>query len=63
MWHSHQNEVIACIAMLIAATILRLSPSYVRKAFFIVMLGTGLLAAVASWSDSAAGIVVASLFG
>ena len=63
MWYAHQSEVIACIAILIAATILRLSPSYVRKAFFVVVFGTGLLAAVASLSDNVASIVVASLFG
>jgi hypothetical protein len=63
MWYIHQNEVIACVAMLIAATILRLSPSYVRKAFFIVMFGTGVLAAVASFADTAAAAAVESLFG
>jgi hypothetical protein len=63
MWYAHQSQVIACAAMLIAAAILHLSPSFVRKAFFIVMFGTGMLAAVASLADSAASAAVAALFG
>lgn len=62
MWGSH-NEIIACVALLLAATILRLSPSYVRLAFFIIVFGTGLLAAVASISSSIAGVAVERLFG
>ena len=62
MWGSH-NQIIACAAMLLAATILRLSPSYVRKAFFVLVFATGLLAAVASIADTAASAAVLSLFG
>ncbi|HZK90683.1 MAG TPA: hypothetical protein VFC56_11095 [Stellaceae bacterium] len=62
MSYSH-NQIIACAAILLAATILRLSPSYLRKAFFVLMFGTGLLAAVASIADTFANAAVASLFG
>jgi hypothetical protein len=63
MWYVHQNEVIGCIAILIAMIILRSGSTAVRTAFFIVMFGTGVLAALASFADNAAGFAVSSLFG
>ncbi|MBV8777537.1 MAG: hypothetical protein JO032_01230 [Alphaproteobacteria bacterium] len=59
----HVNQILACAAILIAGLVLRLSPSYVRAAFFIVIFGTGLLAAMATLADSAASAAVMSLFG
>ena len=63
MWYVHQNEVIACVAILIATMILRSSRSTLKSAFVILIFGTGILAAMASFADIAAEAAVSSLFG
>jgi hypothetical protein len=57
------DQVIGCAALLLAAAILRLSPSWVRYAFFIVVFGCGVLAVAGGFATSFAGAAVARLFG
>jgi len=63
MWHVPQHELIACAAILLAAVILGFAPPYVRRAFFIIVFATGLLAWVANVADGFAGVAVFRLFG
>jgi hypothetical protein len=63
MWDVHQNELIACAAILLAGTILGLAPGYLRKAFFILVFGAGLMAWVANIAEAFAAAAVVSLFG
>jgi hypothetical protein len=63
MAYCYIQQLIACAAILLAVILFQLLPSYVRKAFFIVMFGTGMLAAVAGIADSAANAAVLALFG
>lgn len=57
------NQLVACSALLLAAVILRLSPSWVRRAFFIVVFGCGLLAVAGGFATSMADAAVSALFG
>jgi hypothetical protein len=63
MWDGPQHELIACAATLLAGTLLGMAPSYWRKAFFVLMFGTGLMAWIASIADAFGGAAVISLFG
>jgi hypothetical protein len=56
------DQVIGCAALLLAAAILRLSPNWVRWAFFIVVLGCGVLAITGGLATSLADAAVARLF-
>jgi hypothetical protein len=57
------DQIIGCAALLLAAAILRLSPSWVRRAFFIIVFGSGLLAATGGYATSLADAAVGALFG
>jgi hypothetical protein len=57
------NEMIGCAAMLLAAVVLHLAPRWFRQAFFVIVFGSGLLAAAAGFGGSMADAAVARLFG
>lgn len=61
-WY-YTDQIITCAAILLAVVLIRLLPSYARKALFIVMFGTGVLAFVAGFADTFANAAVSSLFG
>jgi hypothetical protein len=63
MAYCYIQQLLACAAILLAVVLFQLLPSSVRKAFFIVMFSTGMLAAAAGIATSAADAAVLSLFG
>lgn len=56
------ERIIGCVALLLAAQVLRLSP-IIRCAFFIIVFGCGVLAVTGSLASSFADAAVTRLFG
>jgi uncharacterized membrane protein len=59
----YSHEIIACAAILIAALVMNYLPREVRRALFVLVFGTGALAAVAGIANAAGIETVAHLFG
>lgn len=63
MLGEYTHEIVACASILIAATILNRLPTDIRRALFVVLFGTGMLAAVASMANAVGNEAVSRLFG
>lgn len=59
----YNNELVACAAILTAATILNWLPSDIRRPLFVLIFGTGALAAVAGLANAFGLEAVSRLFG
>jgi hypothetical protein len=60
---SPPEQIISCAALLLAAILIRLLPSFVRRALFIVMFATGVMAFIVGAASDFGNAAVVRLFG